>query len=157
MLRAYLLLLKNWVGYYLWLWVKLPAKRPVKLLYNLIILLLWPLLLVLLHVHWLFFLVDELLFWGYRRVAVNKPLFVTGVPRSGTTFLQRTLSEDAQFTTTTLAECLLTPAISQRYLALLLAPLLWSFKWLLARARLPLVERMASIHKLGLAEPEEGQ
>jgi hypothetical protein len=64
--------------------------------------------------HWLGFLLDELLFPGYRKVTINRPVFVLGVPRSGTTFLHRVLARDIQFTTFTTWECLLAPSVSQR-------------------------------------------
>lgn len=44
-----------------------------------------------------FWLVDEILFRGYRKVEVEAPVFVVGQPRSGTTFLHRTLSADKGF------------------------------------------------------------
>ncbi|MEM6704121.1 MAG: sulfotransferase, partial [Acidobacteriota bacterium] len=42
-------------------------------------------------VHWLGFLLDELFYRGYRRVRIERPLFILGLPRSGTTHLHRTL------------------------------------------------------------------
>ena len=63
-------------------------------------------------VHWLGFLLDELFFPGYRKVEVKAPLFILGVPRSGTTLLQRVLSRDEdQFTGYTLAEQYFAPSI----------------------------------------------
>lgn len=44
-----------------------------------------------------FWLVDEILFRAYRDVAVEAPVFIVGQPRSGTTFLHRTLSADEGF------------------------------------------------------------
>lgn len=41
-------------------------------------------------------LLDEVLFPGYRRVEVRAPIFIIGNPRSGTTFLHRTLSRDSE-------------------------------------------------------------
>ena len=32
--------------------------------------------------HWLGLLLDEILFRGYRRVAVERPVFILGVPRT---------------------------------------------------------------------------
>lgn len=42
----------------------------------------------------LFLLLDEIVFFKYRKVQVNRPVFIIGVPRSGTTFLFRTLAKD---------------------------------------------------------------
>ena len=50
--------------------------------------------------HWLGFLLDELLFRDYRKVRIEAPVFISGIPRSGTTFVHRSLAQDrAQFTT----------------------------------------------------------
>lgn len=119
----------------------------------------WPLLLLLwlgsgllFLCHGVGFLLDELLFRGYRRVAVRAPVFIVGVPRSGTTFLQRRLSEDPAFTTLTLWECLLAPSISERYLwafvGRCLAPLMrWTGRWRWSA--------MDQVHRLAWQEPEE--
>ncbi len=67
--------------------------------------------------HWLCFLLDEILFPGYRKIEVTKPVFILGIPRSGTTLLQRVLARDTErFTGYKLWECLLAPAIVERYL-----------------------------------------
>ena len=58
---------------------------------------------------------DELLFRRYRRQPVRRPVFIIGVPRSGTTALHEALAHDPQFTTQRTWECLLAPAISHRY------------------------------------------
>jgi len=63
-----------------------------------------PLLLV---YHWIGLALDELLFRGYRSVTVHSPVFVLGVPRSGTTALHRALARDKRnFTTFTTWEAL---------------------------------------------------
>lgn len=65
--------------------------------------------------HWLGFLLDEIFFRGYRKIEISQPVFVLGVPRSGTTFLHRTLAADEQlFTTVSTWEVLLAPSITQR-------------------------------------------
>lgn len=65
-------------------------------------------------VHWLGFLLDDLLFPGYRDIEVREPLFVVGLPRSGTSFVQRVLAGDRRFTTLRLWELLLAPSITER-------------------------------------------
>ncbi len=45
---------------------------------------------------------DYLVFTGFRQQKVAAPIFVTGNPRSGTTFLHRLLAMDDQFTSTKL-------------------------------------------------------
>ncbi len=59
---------------------------------------------------------DEIFHRRYKRIAVKKPLFILGVPRSGTTALHEALAQDQQFTTTQTWECLLAPTITHRYL-----------------------------------------
>lgn len=128
------------------LWKRLP-----------LFLLLWITAGMLTLAHLLGFLLDDILFRGYRKLAVRRPVFIVGIPRSGTTFLQRVLSEDTQFTTLTLWECLLAPSISERYF--------WSavgkFAGKLARPlcvlakNRPAFARMDNIHRIRLNEPEE--
>ncbi len=117
-----------------------------------LLLLLWLASGLLFLSHGIGFALDELLFRGYRRVTVRAPVFIVGVPRSGTTYLQRRLVEDPGFTTLTLWECLLAPSISERYL--------WTF---LGRCFAPLARwagrrrwsAMDQVHRLGWREPEE--
>lgn len=109
--------------------------------------------------HWLGFLLDEIFFRGYRRVQIREPLFVLGVPRSGTTNLHAVLAQDPQFTTFSAWECLFAPSVSQR--------LFW--RWLgrldarigaPLRRLLGLVERrvfgaLDDVHAMSLDTPEE--
>ncbi|MBX2885581.1 MAG: sulfotransferase [Granulosicoccus sp.] len=62
------------------------------------------------------FLLDEIFFREYRNTTISKPLFIVGVPRSGTTNVHRTLAKHPGFTTTSAVDCLLTPSITQRKL-----------------------------------------
>lgn len=82
-----------------------------------------PAFLLLQAIHWLGFGVDEVLFRGYRRVPVREPVFVLGVPRSGTTFMHRLLARHEAFTTFSTWECFLAPSITERYLWLAVAAL----------------------------------
>lgn len=64
---------------------------------------------------WLHFLLDHLLFPGFRRRRVTGPVFIVGNFRSGTTFLHRLLWQDSEtFTSLTTREIYVTPSISQR-------------------------------------------
>jgi hypothetical protein len=99
--------------------IVLPGKFPGiwRYVHRLVVLtLLLPVFLSLQLVHWLGFLIDELVFFRYRRVAVRAPWLVLGVPRSGTTFLHRLLASDPSFTTFSTWECLFAPSITERYL-----------------------------------------
>ncbi len=80
------------------------------------LLIIYPLFLAVQLIHWLGFLLDELLFPGYRTTEVEAPVFVTGIPRSGTTFVHRTLAADPRFTSFSTWEALLAPSVTERKL-----------------------------------------
>jgi hypothetical protein len=60
-------------------------------------------------------LLDEALYGGYRKLPIERPVFILGNPRSGTTFLHRFLLETGQLCAFELWEMLF-PAISARKL-----------------------------------------
>ena len=61
------------------------------------------------------FLLDEILFPGYRQQKVQNPIFIIGNPRSGTTFLHRLMYQDTDtFTAFTVWEMVFAPSIIQR-------------------------------------------
>lgn len=120
-----------------------------------LMLLCWLLFLVFSLLHLAGFLLDELLFSGYRRVRVHKPLFITGIPRSGTTHLHRVLARDPRFTSLSTWEVLLAPSISERHLYRLLGRLLAPAGKLIIRIRGNLLHDMDKIHRIRLQEPEE--
>jgi hypothetical protein len=118
------------------------------------------LLLVVQTIHWLAFAVDEVLYRGYKSVAVRQPLFIVGVPRSATTFLHRLLSHDSdRFTTFTLWELLLAPSVTERKLVLAVAaldrkaggPLRRGINWIEGRV----FGHLNDIHRISLTAPEE--
>ncbi len=125
----------------------------------LLVLGLFPIALVLQLLHWLTLLLDEILYAGYRDVAVREPLFVLGPPRSGTTHLHHVLSADPETTTFRTWECLFALSVSSRKLLLALArvdraigrPAERIGRWLGRR----LLTSMDDIHPLGLNDPEE--
>lgn len=109
--------------------------------------------------HWLGFLLDDLFFRGWRRIDVKQPLFVLGVPRSGTTRLHQVLAQDQQFTTFRTWECLFAPSVTQRLFFLGLARIDRAIGAPAARL-LRRVERHAfagldAVHPMGLTTPEE--
>jgi hypothetical protein len=110
-------------------------------------------------VHWLGLLLDEILFPGYRRVEIREPLFVLGVPRSGTTHVHRVLARDPQFTTFSTWECLFAPSVTERRLWM-------GVGWLDKRLGRPLHRfldwleghvfgGMGQVHRMSLGDPEE--
>lgn len=67
------------------------------------------------------FIFDEIFFRGYRKTEVKRPVFIVGVPRSGTTFLHRLLSKDKdRFTYMKTWEIIYAPLIIQKKFFLVL-------------------------------------
>ena len=119
-----------------------------------------PAFLLLQLLHLLGLVADEFLFRGYRRVAVREPLFVLGIPRSGTTFAHRTLAgalPDA--TTFTTWEAVLAPSVAERYAVRAASALDRALGGYGRRAIERVVGRagagVAAVHEVGLAAPEE--
>ncbi|KGE03564.1 sulfotransferase [Pseudohaliea rubra] len=139
----------------------LPGRHPAAPLgpRRLLFLLLFPLFLLLQLLHWLALALDELLFPDYRQQALQRPVFIAGIPRSGTTYLHRLLASGEGFTTVRTWEALLAPAICQRRALRALArldrrlgaPLARALDWLIARGS----GDFASVHAVGLQDAEE--
>lgn len=119
-----------------------------------------PFFFVLMTVHWLGFITDEVIFRGYRKIPVFSPVFIVGVPRSGTTFLHRVLANDEQrFTKMSLWELILAPSVTERKIILGMGSI---DGWLGSPIRrfIGFVERIAfgrldAIHRISLSDPEE--
>lgn len=109
--------------------------------------------------HWIGFLLDECLFRGYRKVKITEPLFVLGVPRSGTTFLHHVLSQDNQFSTFRTWECLFAPSVTERYFWAAISRVDgWfarPFRRLLTFAEKRIFSELQGIHTTALSAPEE--
>jgi hypothetical protein len=119
-----------------------------------------PVFLLTQTIHWLCLALDEVFFPAYRKVQVREPLFVVGLPRSGTSFLQRVLAQDGnRFTTTRLWELLFAPSIIQRKILLALGTLdrrLGSpLGRLFRQAEKGGFRWMEIIHEVSLTDPEE--
>lgn len=69
-------------------------------------------------------LIDEIIFLRYQKTQIKRPVFIVGVPRSGTTLLQRIIAEDDNFSTLQTWEALLAPSISEKYLFIFIGKLL---------------------------------
>lgn len=120
----------------------------------------WPVFLGYLGITWLCLALDHLLFPGFRRINIKQPVFVIGIPRSGTTFLHRLFAGDRQrFTTMTLQELLFAPSISQRMIWRLLAkldaclgsPLQKVLRW----SENKIFAGLDGVHNTRLSDPEE--
>lgn len=134
-----------------------PRPTPWRILAMLVFL---PAFAALEGLHWLALLLDEWLFPGYRSVAVREPVFIVGVPRSGTTFLHRVLARDERrFTWFSLGELVFAPAIVEKRLLAAIArvdrrigrPLDRLLRWVAGACTGGLHE----VHRLALEEPEE--
>ncbi len=111
---------------------------------------------------WICFALDEVLFPGHRRVSLKQPVFITGIPRSGTTFLHRLLSRDEEtFTSFRTWEMIFAPSIVQKKLALALGAVdRWlgaPGKKLILRIENRVFQRLRSMHELGFFETEEDE
>ncbi len=72
----------------------------------------WPIGML---VHWFCFWLDDILFPAYKNQPIEKPLFILGNLRSGSTFLHRLLSRDSEtFTSLTTWDIYLTPSVTQK-------------------------------------------
>jgi len=109
---------------------------------------------------WIGFFLDTILFPGYRRQAVRQPVFIIGPPRSGTTFLQRLLAEDAgRFSSMKSWEIMLAPSVTQKkFFAALgrLDSLCGSPLYRLARAaETRMFKKFSTFHPISFFEAEE--
>ncbi len=110
--------------------------------------------------HWIALGLDTLLFPEFRKTPIHDPVFIIGIPRSGTTFIHRTLALDRdQFSSVPTWEALFAPAILEKRVLLTLARLDQRighpFRRLLDRLSAGSRRSMDSIHPTGLDEPEE--
>lgn len=90
-----------------------PARLTRKrILFLLLFYLVWP---VGTLVHWFCFFLDDVFFPGHKTQAIEKPLFILGNLRSGSTFLHRLLSRDSDtFTSLTIWDIFITPSVTQK-------------------------------------------
>ncbi len=126
----------------------------------LIMLVFLPILFVFMTTHWIAFWLDTFFFPGYKSIRVKRPLFIVGVPRSGTTALHRILAGDKHQTTWfTMWELLFAPAIIERKVIHAFAaidkkigrPMVRLIEWATRRA----AGDMNAVHKFSMTDPEE--
>ena len=107
------------------------------------------------------FLLDDLFFPAYKQQAIEKPFFILGNFRSGSTFLHRLLSRDAnQFTSLRTWDIFLMPSIVQRKFFKQLAKIDRTFGSPLVGALKSIDKRSLGkvrIHKISMFEPEEDE
>lgn len=117
--------------------------------------LLWLAFALLTVLHVVGHLLDELLFRSYRRTPVTQPVFILGIPRSGTTYLHRLLGHEPRFTTFTTWETLFSPSITGRHLFKALGWLLRPLHGLVITVRRKVLREMDKVHRIRLNTPEE--
>ena len=89
-----------------------PARlTPKRLIFIVPFFLVWPLGSL---VHWFCFFLDDIFFPGHKTQPIDKPLFILGNFRSGSTFLHRLLSRDNNFTSLTIWDIYLAPSVTQK-------------------------------------------
>ena len=72
-------------------------------------------------VNWLGLILDNIFFPGWRKTRIKAPVFIIGMPRTGTSWLQNVLSSDkVQFSSMKLWEILFAPSIIQKRFFLML-------------------------------------
>jgi hypothetical protein len=110
---------------------------------------------------WLCFGLDDLIFPGYKQQPVEKPLFILGNFRSGSTFLHRLLSRDEQtFTSLRTWDIFITPSITQRKISAFVARIDQNFGGHLHRLLTNIDQRslgQVQIHRISLFKPEEDE
>lgn len=137
-----------------------PARLTRKRFFFLILFYsVWPLGALM---HWFFFWLDDILFPAHKTHVVEKPLFILGNLRSGSTFLQRLLSRDDEtFTSLTTWDIYLTPSVTQKKITQLVSRFDKKFlngilhKWLYAFDKATLGK--IKIHPISFFKPEEDE
>ncbi|MBI3165326.1 MAG: sulfotransferase [Chloroflexi bacterium] len=135
---------------------RLTKKRFIFLLLFYIV---WPLGQAM---HWFFFWLDDILFPAYKNHPIEKPLFILGNFRSGSTFLHRLLSRDSEtFTSLTTWDIYLTPSVTQKKITQFVAALDNKYFGRVLHRALFAFDRATlgkvKIHPISFFQPEEDE
>lgn len=136
-----------------------PARLTRKrIIFLLLFYLVWPIGSLFI---WLGFLLDEIFFPGYKKQPIEKPLFILGNFRSGSTFLHRLLSRDTEnFTSLTTFDIYLAPSITAKKIVQFIARIDRACGGPLKRAALAFDRRSLGkvrIHQISFFQPEEDE
>lgn len=154
MIRCFIYSQIRFFAVFFWAAIALFEHGPSALLKRLFIFVLGiPLFWSLQMLHWLGMLLDAIFFSSWKDTRVDSPVFITGIPRSGTTFLHRTLAKDKRFTSTATWELLFAPSISEKLFWTKVGRFLRPLRTYLGRQKF--FAKMEAIHSLRLNEPEE--
>lgn len=118
-------------------------------------LIIWFIYALLNLIHIIGHILDELFFHGYRKVRVERPVFIVGIPRSGTTLLQRIMAEDDNLSTFQTWEAIFAPSVTEKYLFRFIGKLLKPFAGLMFVLRKRLFGQMDQIHEIRIKAAEE--
>jgi hypothetical protein len=112
-------------------------------------------------IHWFCFFLDDIFFPAYKNQPIEKPLFILGNLRSGSTFLHRLLSRDVEtFTSLTTWDIYLTPSITQKKITQLVSRLDLKLGGHLHRLLYAFDRRtlgQVRIHPISFFQPEEDE
>ncbi|MAV39353.1 MAG: hypothetical protein CML12_02070 [Puniceicoccaceae bacterium] len=139
----------------------LKAIRENPLSFNrlLFLFILFPLFICLQIIHFLGFLFDDIFFREYRSCSCDRLLFIIGIPRSGTTFLHRSIAQSDQTTTLTTWESILAPSIIEKKILCTLARLDSCFGQPLKKIINRLIQSISGdfqrVHAVTVDAPEE--
>ncbi len=137
-----------------------PARLTKKrFIFLILFYLVWPLGSL---VHWICFALDDILFPNYKNHPIEKPLFILGNFRSGSTFLHRLLSRDSEtFTSLTTWDIYLTPSVTQKKITQFIASLDNKFFGRILHRALFAFDRATlgkiKIHPISFFQPEEDE
>ena len=136
-----------------------PARLTRKrILFLFLFYMIWP---VGQLIHRLFFLLDDILFPGHKTQVIEKPLFIFGNLRSGSTFLHRLLSRDTKsFTSLTTWDIYLTPSVTQKKLTKFFSQLDYKLGGHFHRLLFAFDRRTLGkfkIHRISFFQPEEDE
>jgi hypothetical protein len=113
-------------------------------------------------IHWFCFWLDDILFPAYKDQPIEKPLFILGNLRSGSTFLHRLLSRDSEtFTSLTTWDIYLTPSVTQKKITQFVARLDNQYFGRVLHRALYAFDRATlgkiKIHPISFFQPEEDE
>jgi hypothetical protein len=138
---------------------KTPARLTCKrIIFLFLFYLAWPIGSL---IHWFCFFLDDIFFPAYKNLSIEKPLFIIGNQRSGSTFLYRLLSRDAKtFTCMTTWDIFLSPSIVQKKVTQLVSRLDHKLGGHLHRLLYAIDRRtlgQVRIHPMSFFQPEEDE
>jgi hypothetical protein len=138
---------------------KTPARLTRKrIIFLTLFYLVWPIGSL---IHWFCFFLDDIFFPAYKNHPIEKPLFILGNLRSGSTFLHRLLSRDVEtFTSLTTWDIYLTPSVIQKKITQLVSRLDLKLGGHLHRLLYAFDRRtlgQVRIHPISFFQPEEDE